>query len=256
LIREEIFEQAAEKLHLNLGESLDPEGKSFFIEKGQKRRLVITDIHGSFQSFIKLLDKIQLKKKDQLFILGDMINRAPYSLYVIERIAEMIVSGYRVFPLRGNHEQLFLDFAGSDKKKLRALASRQYSSHLLEDGELPYGIARFFEALPYYFETDEYFLVHAGFDTGKKDPLSSWSDMLWIRSFPYVSAKLKSKRVVHGHVPTGFSSIKKSIKNGKPEIRLDNGCIRAGVAGFGKLLCWDLDSHELFAQNNIDFLPA
>ena len=49
------------------------------------RRLVITDIHGCAKTFKKLLDKVGLNENDQLFLLGDYINRGP-SKQVIDKI--------------------------------------------------------------------------------------------------------------------------------------------------------------------------
>lgn len=251
-----LIKEATKILKSNLGESLDGEGRSFFVERPSGRRLVLTDIHGSFQTFVKLLRKLKLTKDDQLFILGDMINRAPYSILVIEKIAELLVDGYSVFPLRGNHEQLFLQFAETDHAKLQALAERQYSSHLLKQDVLPKPIYKFFHALPFFYELEDYYLVHAGFNTDDKDPLSAWKDMLWIRSMRYDKKKLNGKKVVHGHVPTTLSVIKGDLANKKSEIKLDNGCIRAGVFDFGKLVCLDLDSGELTTKKNVDFVPA
>ena len=252
----ELIKEATSRLRENLGESLDGEGRSFFMARSTGRRLVLTDIHGSFQTFTKLLRKLKLQKDDQLFILGDMINRAPYSIYMIEKIAELLVEGYSVFPLRGNHEQLFLDFAKTDNHKLISLAERQYSSHLLENQELPKPIYKFFGLFPYFYELEDYYLVHAGFNTDVKDPLSEWRDMLWIRTMHYDKEKLNGKKVVHGHVPTTLASIKKDVATHKSVIKLDNGCIRAGVFDFGRLVCLDLDSGELKSQKNIDFVPA
>jgi len=252
----DLITEATKKLKENLGEPLDEKGRSFFIDRSGGRRLVLTDIHGSFQTFVKLLRKLKLQKEDQLFILGDMINRAPYSIYVIEKIAELIVEGYSVYPLRGNHEQLFLDFAKSNQHKLISLAERQYSSHLLESDELPKSVYKFFKCLPYYYELDAYYLVHAGFNTEAKDPFVAWRDMLWIRTMHYDKTLLKGKTVVHGHVPTTWSSIQKGVANRKPEIKLDNGCIRAGVFDYGRLVCLDLDSEQWTTKKNIDFLLA
>ncbi|MCZ4409245.1 metallophosphoesterase [Cryomorphaceae bacterium 1068] len=251
-----LIKEATGILKSNLGESLDGEGRSFFVKRGMGRRLVLTDIHGSFQTFVKLLRKLKLTKDDQLFILGDMINRAPYSIYVIEKIAELLVDGYSVFPLRGNHEQLFLKFAITDQTKLQALADRQYSAHLLKDGVLPKSIYKFFNALPYFYELEDHYLVHAGFNIDERDLFDSWKDMLWIRSMRYDKKKLNGKKVVHGHVPTTLTVIEKALANEKPEIKLDNGCIRAGVFDFGKLVCLDLDSSKLTTKRNIDFVPA
>jgi len=255
-MQKELIKEATRRLKKNLSEPLDEKGRSFFVKRGQGRRLVLTDIHGSFQTFVRLLKKLNLQKEDQLFILGDMINRAPYSIYVIEKIAELLFEGYSIFPLRGNHEQLFLDFAKTDQNKLISLAERQYSSHLLENQQLPKPVYKFFKALPYFYELEDYYLVHAGFNTAARDPFTDWREMLWIRSMRYDKEVLKGKKVVHGHVPTTWSSIQKGIANEKPEIKLDNGCIRADVFDFGRLVCLDLDSGELISKKNIDFLPA
>ena len=255
-MQKELIKEATRRLKKNLSEPLDEKGRSFFVKRGQGRRLVLTDIHGSFQTFVRLLKKLNLQKEDQLFILGDMINRAPYSIYVIEKIAELLFEGYSIFPLRGNHEQLFLEYAKSDEHKLVSLAERQYSAHLLTDQILPKDIYKFFKALPYFYELEDFFLVHAGFNTEQKDPLTGWRDMLWIRSMKYDKVKLKGKRVVHGHVPTTMTAIRKCLSAQKPEVKLDNGCIRAEVYEFGRLVCLELDSGDLITKKNIDFLPA
>ena len=38
---------------------------------------VIADIHGEYNMFLELLDKIGLKPTDTLYILGDVIDRGP-----------------------------------------------------------------------------------------------------------------------------------------------------------------------------------
>ena len=37
---------------------------------------VMADIHGEYDMFVKLLEKIRLKDSDTLYILGDILNRA------------------------------------------------------------------------------------------------------------------------------------------------------------------------------------
>ncbi|MCH2214098.1 MAG: metallophosphoesterase [Flavobacteriales bacterium] len=251
-----LISKGTEVLKENLARSIDANARAYFIKSPGGRRLVTTDIHGSYQTFMKLIKKIKLSKSDQLFILGDFINRAPYSIFVIEHICELLVKGYQIFPLRGNHEQLVLDFALDDQNKLKAMTERQYSKHLLKKDRLPKTTIEFFETLPFYYELEDYYLVHAGFDTGLKKPLKGWKEMLWIRSMNYNSKQLKDKTVIHGHVPTPLPLIEEQIVSKSPEIALDNGCIRAGVYHFGNLVCLDLDSREYLVQKNIDFLPA
>lgn len=250
-------ERATDRLNTNLIDALDTRKRSFFVPKpASGRRLVITDIHGCYQTFVKLLDTIDLKKRDQLFIIGDMINRGPYSFLVLDKIWQLLDRGYQIFPLRGNHEQLLLNFNRENTRKIFTFASRQYASHLINsEGRLNSEVDKFFGNLPFYYETDIAFLVHAGFDTRLKNPFEGWKDMIWVRSFTYSEKRLKGKMVIHGHVPTELSSISNQIEKGLKIINLDNGCIRSGVSGYGKLLCFNMDSRELIAQKNIDLLP-
>lgn len=53
---------------------------------------VISDIHGQYNMFIELLDKINLKDTDTLYILGDVLDRGPHP---IKTIRYDIIVGYR-----------------------------------------------------------------------------------------------------------------------------------------------------------------
>ncbi|CAM9973274.1 unnamed protein product, partial [Chrysoparadoxa australica] len=87
-------------------------------------RWVIGDIHGCFQTYQALLNKINLQKEDQLFLLGDYINKGPQSLEVIEVIMS---SKKNVFPLLGNHDKKLLEYyirpTFDKKEELVALGS-------------------------------------------------------------------------------------------------------------------------------------
>lgn len=248
------MKEAVNRLDKVLNQPLDRRKRSFFIEKPiSGRRFVITDIHGCFQTFLKLLDKISFRTEDQLFILGDMVDRGPYSYLVLEKIAQLIGDGFAIFPLRGNHEQLFLNFNRENPRKLKTFAGRQFSRHLLnESGHLPEEIDLFFSRLPYYYETDIAYLVHAGFNTRKSDHFEEWKDMIWMRNFEYEKKKFKKKMVIHGHVPIPFDEISAAVDAGKRNINLDNGCIRADITGYGRLVCLNMDTDEIISQKNKD----
>ena len=36
---------------------------------------VMSDIHGEYEKYLKMLDLIQLSEKDSLFVLGDVVDR-------------------------------------------------------------------------------------------------------------------------------------------------------------------------------------
>ena len=84
------------------------------------RRLAISDIHGCNTSFNSLLEKIKLTLNDQLFLLGDFINRGGDSLGVIKTVRKLQDDGYHVYFLRGNHN-FYLVHAGFDFKAEKPL---------------------------------------------------------------------------------------------------------------------------------------
>lgn len=269
-----LFHRAVERLNALPHENRDTNGRSWIVPPKFGRRFAVTDIHGCWQTFIDLLAEIELNPDDQLFILGDMINRGPYSLRVLETVAELLDRGFSVYPLRGNHEDMVLDYdERHKKKKLKATAKRRNSLHLVnKHGQLKSGVRHFLNHLPYFFETEEEFMVHAGFDTSLEKPFEEWDRMLTIRSFHYDEPVFDGKPIFHGHVPTRSRGINwavdslrdqsvKGSQEDKSERRsnvkiavLDNGCVNVSKIGQGNLACLELNSKELIFQKNSDVI--
>ncbi|MEO0876095.1 MAG: metallophosphoesterase, partial [Bacteroidota bacterium] len=65
------------------------------------RKFAISDIHGCLKTFEALLDQIQFTTQDELYLLGDYIDRGPDSKGVIDLIWKMQADGYQVKCLRG-----------------------------------------------------------------------------------------------------------------------------------------------------------
>ena len=63
---------------------------------------VMSDIHGQYEMYKKMLDKIQLTDSDQLYIIGDAVDRGPESI----RLLIDIMSRGNVTFLIGNHEHM------------------------------------------------------------------------------------------------------------------------------------------------------
>ena len=66
---------------------------------------VISDIHGEYDKFIELLDKIKLKETDILYVLGDILDRGPHPIKILLKIMNMP----NVICLVGNHELMALE---------------------------------------------------------------------------------------------------------------------------------------------------
>lgn len=115
------------------------------------------------------------------------------------------------------------------------------------------GIKKFLLNLPYYYSSENYLFVHAGFNTRSIDPFIEKNDMLNIRIFQYNSKVYQDKRIIHGHNPKSISEIKKAIISNKQIIPLDNGCVyKEKYPELGRLLCLELNKMELISQQNCD----
>ena len=217
------------------------------------RRLVITDIHGCAKTFQRLLEKVELTTDDQLFLLGDFINRGPCSIEVIDAVLKLEEDGYSVFPLMGNHEETILHIIREKPNELRMLLKSRNSLNLLNKHQrIKKRAFRFMRKLPYYYELDDFYLVHAGFNLQIEQPMTDTHAMVWIRNFS-IEKKLNKKRVYFGHTPTKYSKIHAAVEANAKSICLDNGCSHTYLGKeYGRLLCYDLDSRQLFKQKNID----
>ena len=61
---------------------------------------VVSDIHGEYELFIRLLEEIHLKETDTLYVLGDILDRGPHPIQIILKLMEMP----NAICLVGNHE--------------------------------------------------------------------------------------------------------------------------------------------------------
>jgi len=226
-------------------------------------RFVISDIHGCSKTFKALIDKIQLSKNDQLYLLGDYIDRGPDSKGVLDYIIELIDAEYNIYPLRGNHEENLLNaYKEYDKESFVLMLKRiTKSADLLNHkNELDINHLEFLKALPYYIELDDCFLVHGGFDPLKPNPFTDYSSMinLYVNYESYQPKILKGKRMIHGHKVTEIQNIEQQIKSRAQVIPLDNGCAYINkhkiynIEKIGQLCCLNIDSFELIVQSNIE----
>lgn len=219
------------------------------------KQWVIPDIHGCYQTFLTLLEQLALSKSDQLFLLGDLVDKGPSSAQVLDQIITMQKSGYQIFALRGNHEQMILDCAEEEAYKLSFMLEKFGATDLLKrKNKVKAQYLDFFKSLPYFFELKHHFLVHAGFDFKKSQPFQNYDQMMWMRNFKSDLTMTKGKTVIHGHVPSNIYVIEHAINTRQQVIPLDNGCVYwKKREGYGELLALELNSWELKKQECQDF---
>ncbi|MDX1666539.1 MAG: metallophosphoesterase family protein [Saprospiraceae bacterium] len=224
-------------------------------------RYAISDIHGCAKTFEYLLDALSVQKGDELFLLGDYIDRGPDSKGVIDLIFQLKKEGLNVHCLMGNHEKLLLDGL-QDKTNLPIW--------FLNGGEATlqsFGISRveqmeeryfeFFGSLDHYVETEGYILAHAGLNFKVEDPLSDETALLWIRGWYDQIDKdwLDGRLVVHGHTPTTREQLERQFEKSREigAINIDAGCVYKGIReGTGFLCALDLDDRKLIFVENAE----
>ncbi|MHC1698181.1 MAG: metallophosphoesterase family protein [Geobacteraceae bacterium] len=219
------------------------------------RRFAIPDIHGCACTFSALLhDVLKIQVSDTLYLLGDYTDRGPRSKEVIDKIFTLQNESFSVYAIRGNHDDMLLRACGNiDYLRVWMLNGGRATldSFGVEDPcEMPLPYRRFFDALPFYLELDDYILVHAGLNFQADDPFRDKEAMLWTRSQEIHSELIGHKKVITGHTPVPRETIKQSISSGL--IQLDNGCVYATTANLGTLAALDLDTQSLYFQKNID----
>ena len=105
---------------------------------------VMSDLHGCYDKYAGMLEKIGFGDGDTLYILGDVIDRGPDGI----RILLDMMGRKNVIPVIGNHESLALPGFklirdGASEEELRK--KRAYRLWMLSDGE---PTAAAFRALP------------------------------------------------------------------------------------------------------------
>jgi serine/threonine protein phosphatase 1 len=205
-------------------------------------RYAITDIHGCIETFNALLDQIDLRPTDELYLLGDYVDRGPDSVGVIDRIMELQDGGYFVKCLKGNHEEMALD----------QFQRNAHLRHGYSDQHI-----RWMMGLENYFEIPGYLLVHAGFNFENINPLDDTHAMRWIRWWESdVDLNwLGDRRIVYGHTPRSYVEIKQEVAQlSEQKIAcIDGGCAFQ-ARGLGYLAALDLDQDVLHLMRRIDLV--
>lgn len=222
-------------------------------------RYAITDIHGCLRTFRKLVEEsISLQRPDELYLLGDYINKGPDSKGVLDYILELQEQGHQVQCLRGNHDQLLVDALDEGEPSVwlsaeeKQLALESFGVQHFRD--IPARYIAFIRALPFYLELEDFFLVHAGFDFSKpRDAmLLDTHSMMNIKKFEVVPEKLRGKRLIHGHLPEPLHRLRQNIRRKSPALNLDTGCVYHRNETFGHLVALNLDTLGLTVQANLD----
>jgi serine/threonine protein phosphatase 1 len=227
-----------------------------FLSRGQLRGsavpdgirvYAIGDIHGRRDLLDRLLgmidddDAARGPARTELIFLGDLVDRGPDSVGVIERLMALRETR-RVRYLMGNHEEVFLRAVGGDLRALRFLIRIGGRETLLSYGmseeeycgldfddllpllqqKVPPAHVSFLSAFESWIEVGDYLFVHAGLRPGVAVEDQKTSDLCWIREDFLSHRDSFGKMVVHGH------SITEEIDERPNRIGIDTGAFASG----------------------------
>ncbi len=208
------------------------------------RLIAIGDIHGRLSKLVGLIEKISPGAEDQLIFLGDFIDRGPDSFRVVQYIIDFRQRFPNTIALRGNHEDFVISlFMGNQSMFERNIWLKMNGGEITlwsyrKAGQQLKDHQEFYMSLPLFYETDNYFLCHAGVRPGVPLNKQKLSDLLEIRE-PFLSYdKGFEKIVVHGH------SIVKD-----PTILPNRINIDTGAGAYGPLTAIELPSLKLWQQS-------
>ena len=187
----------------------------------------IGDIHGMREMLVKLLVYLTSLGKHPVRVVftGDYVDRGPDSLGVIAivRLLQEIMGSDRCIALRGNHEDMLIH----ELKKYGAIYqdpksygyTRTPGVHNKPDDD----VVRWLKSLPYMYEDDLHYYVHAGFEPFKSIHKQNNETMIWIRDEFLQGSHDFGKHVFHGHTPRmGFETT-------QFRTNLDTGAVFGGV---------------------------
>ena len=230
-------------------------------------RWIIPDIHGCARTLNALLkNMLKATRDDELFFLGDYIDRGPASKEVLDTLIDLQEGGWNIHCLKGNHEDYCVRTWEADherhlfKPDVQKLwenvgAKETYKSFgVKRPREIPERYIEWMRHLLYYYEIENYILVHAGMNFKASDPFKDTHSMITVRDFKVDFSKTGGKRIIHGHLPEAYDFIDHVIRHpqGYDFIALDNGVFNVNKTGMGNLLAFNPDTNELIALSNLD----
>jgi serine/threonine protein phosphatase 1 len=209
---------------------------------------VCSDLHGyKFEGFMELLEKVSFSQKDELYVIGDVVDRGKDGV----KLLKWMMAQKNVHLILGNHEAMLLacasflfDDADCDTTSLTGTNRSLFATWMSNSGRPTYEalsvmrssevryILEYLKKAPLYecitVNDREFVLVHGGLGNFRSEkPLSEYAitDLLWTRPNIYLDY-YRDKTTIFGHTPTVF--LKESSKGRalvtETWVDIDAGC--------------------------------
>ena len=216
----------------------------------------MSDIHGDYEKYCRMLEIIRLREEDRLYILGDVVDRGPEPIQILLDMMQR----FNIRPILGNHEYMAVLCLHALTKEVTEETIAELSAENIKDllnwqqeGGLPtlegfcrLDVTQRKEVLEYLLEFElyeeltvnrtRYLLAHAGPKNFSEDrPLWDYGlhEWIWTR-LDYTKRYYKDRLLVTGHTPVANicgNTQKDSIFRVNGHIAIDCGCGSGGVLG-------------------------
>jgi len=220
----------------------------------------MSDLHGCYNKYVKMLEKIGFSDEDTLYILGDIVDRGSDGI----KLLLDAMGRKNVVALLGNHDflcsHLLKAIADSPEIQKNELFLKKYDLWLMDGGAPTVeGFLKLAESeqkkillymsyMPVYEELEvggrRFFLSHT---VPEKSRMLKFKSLMWqefiIGEPEYETEYFDDKIIVTGHTPTGFISpkYKGRIWQKNNHIAIDCGAVFGNPLG-----CICLDTLEEF----------
>lgn len=226
----------------------------------------VSDIHGEYDKFMRLLEKIHFSDSDVLYVLGDVFDRGPHPIQVLFEM----MKHPNIIPIVGNHELMgitvlkFLmkeiteeNIGSIDDRMVQSIINWQMNgSDTTTDEFHKLSLEKRQEVMKYLGEFSAYeevsagnkdfLLVHAGLSNfSKRRSLDDYTlnELVWGRT-DYEMKYFDDVFVVSGHTPT--QNIKQNPRPGYIYRANNHIAIDCGACFGGRLAAICLDTDEEF----------
>ena len=213
---------------------------------------VLSDLHGQYDKFMDMLKLIKFNDNDKMYILGDIFDRGPDPL----KILDYIIYRKNIDFIPGNHEYMFLEFYNTYDARLWSYnGGRTTMTQLMKRGEdYLKALYDYLTKLPLVKVHDKFILTHAGLYLPKNQNQYTLQEILslqnaefnlWSRSNINNERQYKDYTVICGHTPTLYvdpDQYQMSIVRRKGTIYIDCGATFSD----GRLACLRLEDNKEF----------
>lgn len=225
---------------------------------------VMSDLHGEYGRYKQMLEKIAFSENDELYVLGDVVDRGPEPVRLLQDLA----SRDNVFLIMGNHEAMACHVLRKLNTEITAENAETHIDLQLMEAILQWqrnggdvtmkqfralaaderaDLLDYMEDAPWYEAVDAgertFILVHSGlghYEHGKRLSQYTFEELAWMRTdYERRYVRDPSVFIVSGHTPTLAVTGRLEIHHSQNNILID-----CGAAFSGKLACLCLNTME------------